>query len=123
MSLSHRLSLRTAVVALGVTGAVLTPVTAAFATDDPTRAPSAVPSEARTEPTAAPAEGTDRTEAKPEPTRAPQEGEIPRGGVAAGERPASSDDTALYGTAAGTVLLADAGTYVLRRRAGAQRNG
>ncbi|GGZ31079.1 hypothetical protein [Streptomyces poonensis] len=116
--MSYRLSLRTAVIALGVTGAVLTPAAGAFATDEPTRAPSAVPSEAKPEPTVAPAEDTG-------PAPAP-EGEIPRGGVAAGERPVSSDpgsNTALYGTAAGTVLLAAAGTYVLRRRAGTQRNG
>nr|WP_189218479.1 hypothetical protein [Streptomyces ruber] len=144
--MSHRLSLRAAVVALGVTGAVLAPATAALATDEPTRAATEAPSEAaeaeraptaapeqateaKPEPTVAPEEnaedGADRTPAKPEPTRAPEEGEIPRGGVAAGERPASepNGNTALYGTAAGTVLLAGAGTYVLRRRAGAQRNG
>lgn len=132
MSLSHRPSLlRAAVVALGVTGAVLAPATAALATDEPTRPAT----EAKPEPTTAPeegadrdeaAEGTDRTPAKPEPTRAPEDATIPRGGVAAGERPASpapGSDAALYGTAAGTVLLAGAGTYVLRRRAGAQHNG
>ncbi|WP_320784645.1 LPXTG cell wall anchor domain-containing protein [Streptomyces sp. CRN 30] len=137
MSLSHRLPLRAAVVTLGVTGAVLLPTTGALATDDPTRAPSAAPSEAteaKPEPTTAPEDGADRTDRAEEveaaepaedngPTRAPQQGEIPRGGVAAGERPATDSNTTLYGTAAGTVLLAGAGTYVLRRRAGAQRNG
>ncbi|SCE19300.1 hypothetical protein GA0115239_13084, partial [Streptomyces sp. BpilaLS-43] len=48
----------------------------------------------------------------------------PRGGVDAGERPAGSTDaTALYGSAAGAILLAGAGTLVVRRRSAAQRNG
>ncbi|MFE0106881.1 hypothetical protein [Streptomyces sp. NPDC059009] len=49
----------------------------------------------------------------------------PRGGVAAGERPASSGtdtSTVLAGSAAGAALLAGAGTFVLRRR-GSGHNG
>ncbi len=46
----------------------------------------------------------------------------PRGGVAAGERPAGSGDNStalLAGSTAGAALLAGAGTFVLRRRSAA----
>ncbi|MEV7871061.1 sortase-dependent protein [Streptomyces sp. NPDC088124] len=48
----------------------------------------------------------------------------PRGAVAAGEAPASSNGVApLAGTAAGAMLLAGAGTFVIRRRSAARANG
>ncbi|MEE1799885.1 hypothetical protein PUR57_14605 [Streptomyces sp. JV176] len=49
---------------------------------------------------------------------------VPRGAVAAGEAQAGSSGVApLAGTAAGALLLAGAGTFVLRRRATARANG
>ncbi|WP_253208225.1 hypothetical protein [Streptomyces sp. YPW6] len=51
---------------------------------------------------------------------------IPRGGVAAGERPvagAGNGTALLAGSAAGAVLLAGAGTLVLRRRSVTGHNG
>ncbi|MGW8555194.1 sortase-dependent protein [Streptomyces tubercidicus] len=50
----------------------------------------------------------------------------PRGGVAAGEKPAATSadgTTAAVGTAAGALLLAGAGTLVIRRRAAARHDG
>jgi hypothetical protein len=50
--------------------------------------------------------------------------DLPRGGVAAGEAPAQDDNTGtLIGSATGALLLAGAGTYVLRRRSTARREG
>ncbi|KAB2588762.1 hypothetical protein F5983_30835, partial [Streptomyces arboris] len=63
----------------------------------------------------APAASEAPREATPAPAVAP------RGGVAAGERPAGTGDnstTALAGSVAGAALLAGAGTLVLRRRNG-----
>ncbi|WP_406151617.1 hypothetical protein [Streptomyces sp. NBC_01012] len=119
--MSIRPTLRTAVLAAVGLGAVLLPSAAAVA-DDST--PKAVPAERSESPSAAP-RGAEPSE---EPTAVPAEsvpaGTVPRGGVDAGERPAQgADDTALYGSAAGAVLLAGAGVLVMRRRSAAQRNG
>lgn len=47
---------------------------------------------------------------------------VPRGGVAAGEAPAGdSGTTTLVGSAAGALLLAGAGTFVVRRRSAGRR--
>ena len=120
----HRSPLRTAVLAAVAAGAVLVPSTAAFA-DSP--APTASPSRV--------AKGTPkdpvliRDASKPvgkivleEPSPVPR-GTVPRGGVAAGERPVAStgdSTTVLAGSAAAALLVAGAGTLVLRRRAAAQ---
>ncbi|WP_406253301.1 hypothetical protein OH786_30205 [Streptomyces atratus] len=111
----HRLSLRTAVLAAVAAGAVLVPSTAAFADSTPAPKPSVERSAA-----AAPAGVTGP------PARGSEPSVAPRGGVAAGERPAgtsSSSTTALAGSAAAALLVAGAGTVVLRRRSAAQRNG
>ncbi|MFF4243194.1 hypothetical protein ACFYY2_01815 [Streptomyces sp. NPDC001822] len=123
--MSLRPIVRTTVLTAVVAGAVLLPSAAALADGTPTPVP-AEPAPA----SAAPAERT----ATPEPSRASRParptaapapaGRLPRGGVDAGERPAQdAAGTALYGTAAGTVLLAGAGVLVVRRRTAAQRNG
>ncbi|MEV8456030.1 hypothetical protein AB0467_15505 [Streptomyces sp. NPDC052095] len=146
----HRL-LRTAVLAAVAAGAVLAPSAAAFADTTPKPAtpsvePSAVPSKERAR--AAAAEAAAGQSASPSvmprggvaagesPTPVPartataeptvRDGAAPRGGVDAGERPAgtSGDSTpALAGSAAGALLLAGAGTFVLRRRSAARQNG
>ncbi|MFF3626898.1 sortase-dependent protein [Streptomyces sp. NPDC002164] len=121
----HRSTLRTAVLAAVAAGAVLVP-SAAFADSS---APVASPSASTT------GKGTPESPvlikdgAKPVPrinlgesSPAPR-GAVPRGGVAAGERPvAASEDntTVLAGSAAAALLVAGAGTLVLRRRAAAQ---
>ncbi|MFJ4840463.1 hypothetical protein [Streptomyces sp. NPDC088746] len=141
--MSLRPTLRTAVLATVGLGAVLLPSTVAVADATPTRAAaersatstpeaaerSATPTPGTAErgatPTPAP-QGAEPTEmaATPVPAEAVPAGTVPRGGVDAGERPAQgAGDTALYGSAAGAVLLAGAGVLVLRRRSAAQRNG
>lgn len=136
-----RLSLRTAVLAAAAAAAVLVPSTAAFA--DPTPRPSA-PAESAPEVSPERAKAAKAAEAAPtgaRPSVAPRGGVAagdrpapaapreaatapavtPRGGVAAGERPAGTGDngtTALAGSVAGAALLAGAGTLVLRRRNG-----
>ncbi|MEU9062806.1 hypothetical protein AB0D13_29085 [Streptomyces sp. NPDC048430] len=118
--MSLRPTLRTAVLATVGLGAVLLPSTVAVADATPTRAAA----ERSATPTPAP-EGAEPTElATPVPAESVPAGTVPRGGVDAGERPAQgAGDTALYGSAAGAVLLAGAGVLVLRRRSAAQRNG
>ncbi|MFE4454915.1 hypothetical protein [Streptomyces sp. NPDC056796] len=138
--MSLRPTLRTAFLATAAIGAVLLPSAAAVADG-----PSAVPAERTESPSAAPAPGKATEAPSPAPAEAteppspvpagesatpapvPAEdvpaGTVPRGGVAAGERPAENGSTALYGSAAGAVLLAGAGVLVLRRRSAAHVNG
>ncbi|MEW2068705.1 hypothetical protein [Streptomyces sp. NPDC007346] len=142
--MTARLTLRTAVLAAVAAGAVLVPSTAAFA--DATPKPSA-PAESAPEVSperAKAAEAAEAAEDAPKEARpsvvprggvaagdrpvpaapreaAPAPAVVPRGGVAAGERPAGTGDnstTALAGSVAGAALLAGAGTLVLRRRNG-----
>ncbi|MFD0337617.1 hypothetical protein ACFVH0_02820 [Streptomyces sp. NPDC127117] len=139
----HRLSLRTAVLAAVAAGAVLVPSAAAFADSAPSpSAPSVKRSAAAraeggataepksAQPSVAPrggvAAGDSPAPAKAEATVERPGAAAPRGGVAAGERPAGTSGdrtTALAGSAAAALLVAGAGTIVLRRRSGAQRNG
>ncbi|MFI9628537.1 sortase-dependent protein [Streptomyces sp. NPDC052042] len=121
----QRSILRTAVLAAVAAGAVLAPSAAAFA-DTP--APTASPAD-RAE------QGTPenpvliKDASKPigdiklgESSTAPR-GVAPRGGVAAGERPVAASDgntAVLAGSAAAALLVAGAGTLVLRRRTTAQ---
>ncbi|MGW0960723.1 hypothetical protein ACWD4K_17170 [Streptomyces gelaticus] len=141
----HRLSLRTAVLAAVAAGAVLVPSAAAFADSSPSpKAPAAeksAPARVDLSATPEPKENTRQPVTprggvaageSPAPARAKAEPIVkrsgataPRGGVAAGERPAGTSDdrtTALAGSAA-ALLVAGAGTIVLRRRSAAQRNG
>lgn len=63
---------------------------------------------------------------KPAPARGGKRVAAPRGGVNAGERPAGSasgNTTALAGSAAALALVAGAGTFVVRRRSASHRNG
>ncbi|MEU8706607.1 hypothetical protein [Streptomyces sp. NPDC048565] len=119
--MSHRPTLRTAVLAAVGLGAVLLPSAAAVA-DDAT--PTPVPAE-RSERASAAREGAEPSEAPtPVPADSARARMTPRGGVDAGERSAQgADNTALYGSAAGAVLLAGAGVLVMRRRSAAQHNG
>ncbi|MFF2539132.1 hypothetical protein [Streptomyces cyaneofuscatus] len=137
-----RLSLRTAVLAAAAAAAVLVPSTVAFADATPrpsapaesapavsperakaAQAAEAAPTAAR--PSVAPrggvAAGDRPAPAAPREAR-PAPAVVPRGGVAAGERPAGTggdnSTTALAGSVAGAALLAGAGTLVLRRRNG-----
>ncbi|WP_302217017.1 MULTISPECIES: hypothetical protein [unclassified Streptomyces] len=134
-----RPTLRAAVLAAVAAGAVLVP-SAAFADASPKPSePAAVttPSPERSEaaaeaprdaaaPSAVPRGGV---AAGDRPAPAPKEAApsvTPRGGVAAGERPAGSGDNSaavLAGSVAGAALLAGAGTLVLRRRSAAGHNG
>ncbi|MFI1223391.1 MULTISPECIES: hypothetical protein [unclassified Streptomyces] len=140
--MTSRPTLRAVVLAAVAAGAVLVPSAAAFADTSPKpSAPvEAVPSPERSEaaaetpreaaPSVAPRGGVaagDRP--APAPTEAgPQQAApavTPRGGVAAGERPVSGDNSTavLAGSVAGAALLAGAGTIVLRRRSADGRNG
>ncbi|MFE6037337.1 LPXTG cell wall anchor domain-containing protein [Streptomyces sp. NPDC056452] len=121
--MSPRSTLRTAVLTAVATGAVLVPSTAAVA-DDAT--PKPVPTAAERTATPSPAPEAAEPSAAPAPAEKSRSRVTPRGGVAAGERAATETgggSTALYGSAAGAVLLAGAGTFVLRRRSAAHRNG
>ncbi|AVZ73291.1 hypothetical protein SLUN_14995 [Streptomyces lunaelactis] len=126
--MSHRLSLRALALATVAAAAVIVPSAAAFA--DTTPPPSARPTE-----DPAPSKGSDTVTAPQDrgPSAAPRggvaagdkpapvRGSAPRGGVSAGERPAGSETgsstTALAGSATALALLAGAGTIVVRRRA------
>ncbi|MFC9948474.1 hypothetical protein [Streptomyces pratensis] len=130
--MSLRPTLRTAVLAAVGLGAVLLPSATAVADGTPTAVPAertespspAAAPEGAESPSPAP-EGAEPAEiATPVPAESVPAGTMPRGGVDAGERPAGeADGTALYGSAAGAVLLAGAGFVVMRRRSAAQRNG
>ncbi|WP_392674006.1 hypothetical protein [Streptomyces sp. LN785] len=146
--MSHRPhpSLRTAVLAAVAAGAVLLPSTTALASTASDAAPK--PSVTAAGRTPAAARGVDSTRPtrvatpsavprgrvaagnrpSPAPSAPPKRGSAePRGGVAAGEQPtaATSDrTTALAGSAAAAAVLAGAGALVLRRRrSAAHRNG
>ncbi|MFI5481076.1 hypothetical protein ACIBAB_18360 [Streptomyces rubiginosohelvolus] len=141
-----RTTLRAAVLAAVAAGAVLVPSAAfADASPKPSAPVEATPSPERSEAAAeAPSEApqdaapavTPRggVAAGDRPAPAPKQAApaeaapsvTPRGGVAAGERQAGNGDnstTLLAGSAAGTALLAGAGTIVLRRRSAAGHNG
>ncbi|MDQ0792842.1 hypothetical protein [Streptomyces sp. B1I3] len=130
--MSSRSTLRTALLGLVAAGAVLAPAASAVASDSPkpaataadrTATPSPVPE--GTEPTEAPQAAEPSTAPAPARAEADRTPALPRGGVAAGERPVVGTDaaTTLYGPAAGAVLLAGVATFVLRRRSAAHRNG
>ncbi|GGS44680.1 hypothetical protein F2B00_09035 [Streptomyces parvus] len=132
-----RTTLRAAVLAAVAAGAVLVPSAAASADASPkpsapveaTPAPERSEAAAEAPENAAPAVTPRVNVAGDRPAPAPKAAApavTPRGGVAAGERPAGSGDNStalLAGSAAGAALLAGAGTFVLRRRSAAGRNG
>ncbi|MFL5993347.1 MAG: sortase-dependent protein [Streptomyces sp.] len=129
--MSRRLTLRPLRIAVltGVAaGALLVPATAAFATD-PTPSPGATDStpadkEALAKKKAEDAKTLKEAEARKAEAQKTGGKDYPRGGVAAGEAPAKDDNTGtLIGSATGALLLAGAGTYVLRRRTTARREG
>ncbi|WP_405767449.1 sortase-dependent protein [Streptomyces sp. NBC_01538] len=131
--MSRRLTLRPLRIAVltGVAaGALLVPATAAFATD-PTPTPGATDltpegKEALAKKKAEDARTSKEAEArKAEAAKAASGKDYPRGGVAAGEAPAQDDNNTgtLIGSATGALLLAGAGTYVLRRRTAGRRDG
>jgi hypothetical protein len=130
--MSRRLTLRPLRIAVltGVAaGALLVPATAAFATD-PTPTPGATDSTPADKEALAKKKAEDARTLKEAEARKAAEAQkdggkdYPRGGVAAGESPAQDDNTGtLIGSATGALLLAGAGTYVLRRRTTARREG
>ncbi|MET7694334.1 sortase-dependent protein [Streptomyces sp. NPDC005483] len=130
--MSRRLTLRPLRIAVltGVAaGALLVPATAAFATD-PTPTPGATESTPADKEALAKKKAEDARTLKEDEARKAAEAQkaggkdYPRGGVAAGEAPAQDDNTGtLIGSATGALLLAGAGTYVLRRRTTARREG
>ncbi|MFJ9012713.1 hypothetical protein [Streptomyces canus] len=130
--MSRRLTLRPLRIAVltGVAaGALLVPATAAFATD-PTPTPGATDSTPADKEALAKKKAEDARTLKEDEARKAAEAQkaggkdYPRGGVAAGEAPAQDDNTGtLIGSATGALLLAGAGTYVLRRRTTARREG
>jgi hypothetical protein len=130
--MSRRLTLRPLRIAVltGVAaGALLVPATAAFATD-PTPTPGATDSTSADKEALAKKKAEDARTLKEAEARKAMEAQktggkgYPRGGVAAGEAPAQDDNTGtLIGSATGALLLAGAGTYVLRRRTTARREG
>ena len=129
--MSRRLTLRPLRIAVltGVAaGALLVPATAAFATD-PTPSPGATDSTSADKEALAKKQAEDAKTLKEAEARKAMEAQktggkgYPRGGVAAGEAPAKDDNTGtLIGSATGALLLAGAGTYVLRRRTTARRD-
>lgn len=122
----HRSTLRTAVLAAVAAGAVLVPSTAAFADGPAPVVSPAAPSAGKgtpEEPVLVRDSSTPIGEIESGVSSPAPRGAAPRGGVAAGERPvaASGDGTAvLAGSAAAALLVAGAGTLVLRRRATAR---
>ncbi|MFE6487241.1 hypothetical protein ACFVGN_30495 [Streptomyces sp. NPDC057757] len=130
--MSRRLTLhplRIAVLTGVAAGALLVPATAAFATD-PTPTPGATDSTSADKEALAKKKAADARTLKEAEARKAAEAQkaggkdYPRGGVAAGEAPAQDDNTGtLIGSATGALLLAGAGTYVLRRRTTARREG
>ncbi|QNE73426.1 hypothetical protein F0344_01245 [Streptomyces finlayi] len=119
--MSLRTTLRTAVLTAVATGAVLLPTAAAVADNTPTPVPTA--SVATPSPTPTPGSASEGAEPSAVPAEV-EPGTMPRGGVDAGERSVQgTDHTALYGSAAGAVLLAGACALVLRGRSAARRNG
>ncbi|MET7738439.1 sortase-dependent protein [Streptomyces sp. NPDC005402] len=130
--MSRRLTLRPLRIAVltGVAaGALLVPATAAFATD-PTPTPGATDSTPADKEALAKKKAEDARTLREDKARKAAEAQkaggkdFPRGGVAAGEAPAEDDNTGtLIGSATGALLLAGAGTYVLRRRTTARREG
>ncbi|WP_329296733.1 sortase-dependent protein [Streptomyces pseudovenezuelae] len=130
--MSRRLTLRPLRIAAltGVAaGALLVPATAAFATDA-TPSPRATDSTPADKEALAKKKAEDARTLKEDEARKAAEAQkargkdYPRGGVAAGEAPAQDDNTGtLIGSATGALLLAGAGTYVLRRRTTARREG
>ncbi|MDQ0931291.1 hypothetical protein [Streptomyces turgidiscabies] len=129
--MSRRLTLRPLRIAVltGVAaGALLVPATAAFADSTPT--PSATDSTPADKEALAKKKAEDARTLKEAEARKAAEAQkaggkdYPRGGVAAGEAPAEDNNTGtLIGSATGALLLAGAGTYVLRRRTAARRDG
>ncbi|MEV7679154.1 hypothetical protein AB0O64_11450 [Streptomyces sp. NPDC088341] len=141
--------LRSAVLTAVAAGALLVPVSAAVASDK-TPAPSASASVTERPTTADKDAERKRAEAakaeaaraeaakragtskdlspeeirKAEAAKAASVGNAPRGGVDAGEAPAAGNTgvTTLVGSAAGALLLAGAGTFVLRRRSAERRD-
>ncbi|MEV1026239.1 LPXTG cell wall anchor domain-containing protein [Streptomyces sp. NPDC050264] len=114
---SRHLSLRSAAVAAAVAAGVLVPAGTALASDT-TPKPVASDRAAAEKADKSPAPARDTDEARKRAAAA----QAPRGGVAAGERPATGDgsadtSTALIGSLSAAALLAGAGTVVLRRRA------
>ncbi|MFI1209580.1 hypothetical protein ACH4UV_18430 [Streptomyces sp. NPDC020802] len=117
--MSHRHTLRLAVLTAVAAGAMLVPAAAAVA-DDPT--PSAT--EGKDGLTAKEKADADRKTKEREARKAQAAKDLPRGGVAAGEAPAEGNgSTALIGSATGALLLAGAGTVVLRHRSAGRRDG
>ena len=126
--MSRRLTLRPlrlAVLTGVAAGALLVPASAAFATDS-------TPTPGATDLTPADKEVLEKKKAEDARTlkeaeaRKAQEAkkaglEYPRGGVAAGEAPAGDNTGTLIGSATGALLLAGAGTFVVRRRSAARR--
>ncbi|WP_103534416.1 hypothetical protein [Streptomyces sp. SM11] len=109
-----RFTLRAAVLTAVAAGAVLVPSAAAFADSSPKPSEPAV------------VDLSEREAADDASKDADRPAVTPRGGVAAGERPAGSGDNStavLAGSVAGAALLAGAGTIVLRRRSAAGHNG
>ncbi|MFC4500631.1 MULTISPECIES: sortase-dependent protein [Streptomyces] len=123
-------TLRIAVLTGVAAGALLVPATAAFATDA-TPTPAASDATPAGKEALAKKKAEDATMLKEAEARKAAEAQkaggknYPRGGVAAGEAPAQDDNNTgtLIGSATGALLLAGAGTYVLRRRTTARREG
>ncbi|WP_128380133.1 hypothetical protein [Streptomyces cavernae] len=143
--MSRHRTLRLAVLTAVAAGALLVPAGAAVAAD-----PTAVPSTTTDNPTPADREAIAEKEAAAKKAEAakkagseslsPEEAKtrkleearkakdtqrLPRGGVAAGESTAenSGSTMTIAGSATGALLLAGAGTFVLRRRSAHRREG
>ncbi|MFD6994242.1 hypothetical protein [Streptomyces sp. NPDC059943] len=119
--MSHRHRARLVVLSAVAAGAMLLPVSAAVASERASTQPASVADESPKDKAAAEekAEAAKKgADAKAEAAKkAAAADQAPRGGVAAGEAPAEDTGTApLVGSAIGVLLLAGAGTYVLRRR-------
>jgi hypothetical protein len=138
--MSRHLTLRFAVLTAVATGAMLVPAAAAVASEgtaapiaaqEAKKAASATPSPKEEKETKE-AESTEKEKkAAAEKARIAEkeaaDGKpeaLPRGGVDAGEAPAADTGiTTLAGSVTGALLLAGAGTFVLRRRSAERRDG
>ncbi|MFH9548528.1 sortase-dependent protein [Streptomyces sp. NPDC017435] len=124
----RRLTLRFAVLTALASGVLLAPATAAVAADPtPSASPATDQDTAVAKRKAEADKAAKAKEAKEGLRDAGSDDRLPRGGVAAGEAVTETgsdgdNTTALAGSAAGVLLLAGAGTFVVRRRTAARHH-
>ncbi|MYS22316.1 colicin import membrane protein [Streptomyces sp. DvalAA-14] len=131
--MSRHLRLRLAVLTAVAVGAMLVPAAEAVADSTPSPVPSATTDKTTAAPSARDKAVADKQAAAAKAAAQAKAKAVagktaPRGAVAAGEEPIAHNGndngvTALVGSATGALLLAGAGTYVLRRRSAVRHDG